>query len=349
MDVSTGGGVSAFREPSGFRERTGERRELTGLVNELDGVSYSRPQLSPVARQCEADKPLSSPRTATYFPDGVYAEEDSSEEDGLILRHRVRVSAATWKPRRVDTKQTIASWMLGEESRIEAMLFWFICKNSYTKGALCIFWWVGFLGALFTILGFLAEPFIFVSLLMIPMPLCAAVMLSTSLLAQVMLQFELKVITVLQVLLLVSGMRLLGDRRCVFFIACFPTFIVASFVDAYPARHRQLFQVMLFSGKFAILASWDAILVFGLCQIHDHFWYVGEVRGKLSSFTLTTSVTLLIFCYRHLKTAAFSPHCFVLLKSPVESKSISVEMELDRQNLKDFKPELKLRKKCKSL
>lgn len=230
---------------------------------------------------------------------------------------------------RVETKDTVASQVLGKETRMENLLFKLICRDNVSSSMLWLLWWVGFFGGEFALLGLMPRPCIWLSILMVPIPTLAVLMLSTELVKDCIAEFELYVVSVLQFVWLSCVFTMMADWRNVFFVSYVPTLVVAGFVDAYPAKFRSRFTKLFFLGKSCVLVFWDSLLVFDLVRVYDRRWHVGHLAGTTSAVSFTTSITLLLFCYRHLKTAHKKPDLLVLIKSPMRSRHADVKVEVN--------------------
>mmetsp|Transcript_147657 Transcript_147657/g.268332 ORF Transcript_147657/g.268332 Transcript_147657/m.268332 type:complete len:168 (-) Transcript_147657:1-504(-) len=92
------------------------------------------------------------------------------------------------------------------------------------------------------------------------------------------------------------------------------------FTDAYPMKYRTQFSRWFFASKGATIISWDILQIFGICHPqHVTIWSVGHVHVNCLPLTFSLSVTLLIFCYRHLDRVSRFPDRFVILKSALQT------------------------------
>lgn len=251
-----------------------------------------------------------------------------SKNSDLPWAKRIRIMEAVKKTRRVETERTVASLLLGKNTSAEAFLFRILVKSRKSTGLIWLLWWTGLVTGLLALAQTLPEPFIWGAMFMLPLPCLSLLVLSTDLVQAVLGEFQCYLITGLEVTLFLTAVRLLGDRRIVFWVSCLPSMFVATLMDAYPSKYRPVFCRMFFLGVGIVLASWNLMLCKGWCEpVHDSVWHVGQLQGRLASNGLSVSVTLLFFCIRHYYVAFFKQDEFVLIVSTVRTTHVDVKPE----------------------
>merc|ERR1719408_151442 len=170
------------------------------------------------------------------------------------------------EPREVSTSHTIASLFLGEGSSAEHFLFAIGASTKEMAGAtylLWAFWYIGAIMGLAAVGGFGDPRMVWGSFLMLPLPVLTILLTSVDLLYELVCTMDLYIIYILQFALLLDGILYCRvDHRSIFWYCYAPSTIASALVDAYPAKYRSFFGKMFFSNAIAVLAIFNALLVF---------------------------------------------------------------------------------------
>jgi len=183
-------------------------------------------------------------------------------------------------------------------------------------------WATGAAVGLMSLAEVLHDDFLFACVLMLPLPILVFSILSIDLVHRVMLEFEYKILSVFQIIMLIAAVNILWDRRIIFWICYGPSLQVSLLMDAYPAKYRALFVKLWFCGTVLILLTFDVILTCSSAPYHDVTVNVGRISISGAPFCFTTSITLLLFCYRQLRASVWSPGNLVLIKSAVKTHHV---------------------------
>lgn len=254
-------------------------------------------------------------------------QEDSGLRPALALT-TVRVLQPVRRTQRISTEKSLASQVFGKGSRTEAWLFHYIAKNRLSSSVLWLLWYAGLVVGLLGLANVLPVEWTCGSMLMLPLPLLNALVLSVDLVREVSNEFEAKVLWFLQGLMFSCGFFSLDDERKVFWMSLAPAMYFSLLVDAYPAKFRGFFTKMFFVSKALALVSWDVLVLTGWGHFTNTGWTLGRLHGATVATSFTTSITLLIFCYRHLKTAWTQNDRCVIIKSAVRTFHAEVELEV---------------------
>lgn len=245
-----------------------------------------------------------------------------SEEGEKVLQ---RVIAPVRGIERVKTMQSVGRAWFG--ASVEGVLFRFGAKRKPYVLTLWMLWWIGNISGVLVLSNALPSEFIWTCSLMLPIPIICSLLLERDLLGELASQLEVQVLTIMQLVFVIAASLTLGDKRAWYWVCCWPTLYFSLFIDAYPAKYRAHFTLWLFASKAVIFISWDVIQSLGLCHpLQFAAWKVGHITMNCLSLTFSLSVTLLIFCYRHLSHIIKFPDRFAILKSPLQT--IHEEMEL---------------------
>jgi len=242
----------------------------------------------------------------------------------------IRVVEPVKRSRRVETKNTIASSLLGKGSRLENMLFRMAVQNYWTSRLLWSLWLAGVGLGLTSLIQWIDLHFVWCSVLMLPLPAFTVMVLSIDLVLEVLTQFEYYLITSLQVFLAAAAAGMLRDKRIVFWVCLMPSMLIATLIDAYPHRYRRIFSVMFFSAMQGMLLFWAAALTFRLVPLTDSWFELAYLEGKVASTCCSMMVTLSAFCCRHLFVSIWKPDHFVLILGSVRTLKVQVKTELNQ-------------------
>eukprot|EP00747_Dinoflagellata_sp_TGD_P171680 gnl/TRDRNA2_/TRDRNA2_206317_c0_seq1.p1 gnl/TRDRNA2_/TRDRNA2_206317_c0~~gnl/TRDRNA2_/TRDRNA2_206317_c0_seq1.p1 ORF type:complete len:324 (-),score=34.35 gnl/TRDRNA2_/TRDRNA2_206317_c0_seq1:98-1069(-) len=245
----------------------------------------------------------------------------------------VRLVQPAMEPYQVHTKRTVIAAILGEHSKFESYVFWLGAnEESRCPHVLWGLWIIGASSGMLVLAQLIPLSLIWLSLLMLPLPVVSVCVMNQQLVQKVWAEFEYKVLSIFHVLLITSMCFLLGDSRCCFCLCFGPSLACSTLVDAYPAKFRSMFSRRFFAAKAVVFICWKSILILGLPTQSSAVLTLGSVVIGAQPFTFTTVITLLLFCYRHLRTSIWKPDTFVLLKSAVSSGKIEVLVENDAES-----------------
>jgi len=267
-----------------------------------------------------ANVKLGKPSKPSSLPDpesGFESEEKfgASVTTSLIRRREIFSDMA---PMEVSTKRTVAASFLGEDSRIEAVMYEIGVKNELMQGVLWSMWYIGAITGMLAVAEVVPVTCVWASVLMLPLPVVTVLLLSTDLLAHILISMDLYIIYILQFALFVDGILFCqADLRRIFWYCFCPTMIASGLVDAYSAKYRPLFAKLFFSASICILVSFNFLMIFK--------WQVFGSSGKLVhvSFALhhiSDQLTLFVFYCRHLWCSVFSPEHYVMIKADVRTR-----------------------------
>lgn len=256
---------------------------------------------------------------------GRYSSETEGEMRWLRMIDPVKHS------RRVDTKKTVASRLLGESSRGEALLFSLAVKNWRSSRVLWSLWVTGVICGMLALMEWMPLDLVWCSLLMLPLPTFTVLVLSVDLVNEVLEQFEFYLITILQLSLSCVAVVMLQDRRGVFWCCLLPSSFIACFVDAYPPRFRRVFSIYFFSAFQLILIFWGLLLAFSWIHIRDDNLHFKFLKGRLAPASCSIVVTLNAFCLKHLHVAIRKPDHFVLIVGAIRTLRVQVRNVIDTE------------------
>lgn len=233
----------------------------------------------------------------------------------------VRYVGPTMRLTEVDTTRTIVAALLGKGSRLESIFFRLGAKSRLCRYVLRLLWTLGAIIGLCALANILPTFCVWASLLMLPLPVVAIAVMGQQVFLLVWQTIESKILMTFELLLTTSAFALLWDQRCVFWASFYPTMFAALFTDAYPAKFRRSFCLFFYKGAALVQVAWDILVCSGWCEplYAEYAVPIGKLPINLLSFTFTTSITLLLFYYRHLTTAYFNADALVVVKSSVET------------------------------
>lgn len=203
--------------------------------------------------------------------------------------------------RRVRTKRTVASLVLGQGSVAEAHLFQWGARDGLPLRTLWVTWYVGLVAGFLALVEAVPSYCVWAATLMVPLPLVTSALLSKDLVLEILCELDFYLIQILHAVGLSHGLiHTWHDERRVFWFLYLPSLIVAPLVDAYPAKYRPRFLQLYFVGMLCILVGWNVF------ELHErslhHFTYV---VGDLA--------TLSLFYVRQIYAATWHKDNFVLI------------------------------------
>lgn len=254
------------------------------------------------------------------------ASQESAEKEGELGADlcMIRVLDPVKRSRRIETKRTVAAWLLGEGSKLENTLFRWAVQNWKTSRMLWSLWLTGLAFGLLTLLEWIPVSLVYLSMLMLPLPGFSSLVLSVDLLKDVFEQFEFYLISLLQVALATAAVLMLPDQRAVFWFCYSPTMVIATFIDAYPQRYRCRFSRMFFSAMIAILIFWTLSLTFRLIQYTDREFKFANLEGRLATVSSHIMLTLTAFCCKNLFFAFCKPDHLVIIRNATRTLHVPV-------------------------
>lgn len=264
------------------------------------------------------------------FPCGDKSESKNARTSYMGDAESIRILEPVKRSRRVETKNTIASTLLGKGSRLENLLFRMAVQKFWTSRLLWSLWLAGVGLGLSSLIKWIDVNFVWCSVFMLPLPGFTVMVLSMDLVLEVLTQFEYYLITSLQVFLATASAGMLHDRRIVFWACLMPSMLIATLIDAYPHRYRRIFSVMFFSAMQGMLLFWGAALTFRLVPLTDSWFDIAYLEGKVASMCCSSMVTLSAFCCRHLFVSIWKPDQFVLILGSVRTVKVHVKAELNQ-------------------
>jgi hypothetical protein len=247
-------------------------------------------------------------------------------EEAHSMKLETRLVEPAFQPKHIRTSRSLISLLVGEGTRIEMYLFRAGAKNVHAMQVLWILWVLGAGTGVLVLSACIPLHCIWACLLMLPLPLIVFCILSADIVELVIKEFEYKLLTFFQILMVIAVCTGLGDRRCLWWLCYAPAKSVALLIDAYPAKYSVLFSRLFFISQAIVLLSWDTLVISGWCQVTKAKVGIGQIAIGAVPFSCTTSLTMLCFCYRHLKVAFYAPENLVLLKSALQTHYVAVDV-----------------------
>lgn len=256
---------------------------------------------------------------------------EASAETPLLgkrtAHHKIRTIECDMQPMEVRTSKTVAAMILGEASDTEGMMFEIGVKSRAGQGLLWSLWFIGACVGISAVGEALPIHFVWVSLLMLPLALVTTFLMSCDVLRSLFSSLDVYVLGILQFAMFVDGIYYCGaDRRSIFWGCYLPTMCASLFVDAYPAKYRDVFAKLFFSASLIILIIWNLLLVYKYNAFGN--------MSKMVSLTfllhhIADQLTLLVFYCRHLWVSTFTPEHFVMIHASVRTKHEQLELAYD--------------------
>jgi len=252
---------------------------------------------------------------------------EASAETPLLGHHpslKIRTMECDMQPMEVRTTKTVAAMILGEASDTEGMMFAIGVKSRAGQGLLWSLWFIGACVGISVVGEALPMHFVWVSLLMLPLAMVTTFLMSCDVLRSLFSSLDVYVLGILQFAFFVDGIYYCGaDRRSIFWGCYLPTMFASLFVDAYPAKYRDVFAKLFFSASLIILIIWNLLLVYK--------WKAFGNMSKMVSQTfllhhIADQLTLLVFYCRHLWVSTFTPEHFVMIHASVCTRHEQLEM-----------------------
>mmetsp|Transcript_2917 Transcript_2917/g.5682 ORF Transcript_2917/g.5682 Transcript_2917/m.5682 type:complete len:410 (-) Transcript_2917:21-1250(-) len=333
---SSSGPIAEWQENTGSR-KDASRIRLSELLGSRGPPQFRELSAGPDAQAISelsglfdkvSDKAgTASTDTASTLNAEASQASEREEFDHGSQQFLIRVIDPVKRSRRVETKRTVAAYLLGEGSKLENTLFKWAVQNWKTSRLLWSLWVSGAIFGLLTLLECIPLELVWFSILMLPLPGFTSLVLSVDLLKEVIEQFEFYLVSILQVALAVGAVIMLQDRRAVFWFCYSPTMIIATFIDAYPPRYRSRFSRMFFSAMIGMLIFWTCTLTFGLIRIRDIHWQLAYLEGRCASMSCHMMLTLTAFCCKHLFFAIWKPDHLVIIRNPTRTLHVPVRKE----------------------